>query len=85
MNQIRPESEMVPNSYMDPWSVGGFVEHTLLTKKIVHVSVPINFGYGEAESDDEVRDVGLGLAYFLLAGPAALLDFNLQKYVRFNI
>jgi len=85
MNDIRPQSETVPNVYMDYWTVGGFTEYTLLSKKVIHVTFPLYIGYGEVEMDNESGFTGLGEANFLEIEPAALLEVNLHKYVRFNV
>jgi len=85
INEIRPQSETIPNVYMDYWSVGGLVEYTLLSKNLVHFTFPLIVGYGEVEMDNENGDPGLGEANFLKIEPSALLEINLLKYVRFNI
>ena len=85
MNQINPRSEIVPNVYMDYWSVGGFGEYTLLSKKLVHVTFPIYMGFGEVQMDSEIDDVELGEANFFQIEPSAMLEVNLHKYVRFSL
>lgn len=85
LNEIRPQSETIQNIYMDYWTVGGFAEYTLFSKKVVHLSFPLYVGYGEVEMDNENGDTGLGEANFFQIEPSALLEVNLHKYVRFNI
>jgi hypothetical protein len=85
LNEIRPLSETLPNIYMDYWSVGGFAEYSLLSKKAFHLTLPLYVGYGEVEMDDEIGDVGFGEANFLQIEPSALLEINLHKYLRFNV
>lgn len=85
LNQIMPQSETVPNIYMDYWTVGGFAEYTLFSKKLAHLTFPIYFGYGEVEMDNEPDNIELGEAYFFTIEPSALLEVNLHKYARFNI
>jgi hypothetical protein len=85
LNEIRPQSETLPNIYMDYWTVGGFAEYTLFSKKLVHLTFPFYVGYGEVQMDNEIGDVGLGEANFLKVEPSALLEINLHKYVRFNV
>jgi hypothetical protein len=85
MNQINPQSETVPNVYMDYWSVGGFAEYTLFSKKLVHVTFPLYIGVGEVQMDNKMGDAGLGEASFFTIEPSALLEINLHKYVRFNV
>jgi hypothetical protein len=85
LNEINPESETVQGVYMDYWTVGGFAEYTLLSKKTFHLTFPLYFGYGEVEMDNENGDSGLGEANFFQIEPSALLEVNLHKYVRFNL
>lgn len=85
INDINPESENLPNIYMDYWSVGGFAEYTLLAKKLVHLTFPLYLGYGEVQMDNEIGDVGLGEANFFQIEPSALLEINLHKNIRFNL
>lgn len=85
MNQINPESETVPNIYMDYWTTGGFLEYTVLSRNIFHFSFPLYVGYGEVQMDNESGDAGLGESTFFQIEPSALLEINLHKNVRFNI
>ena len=85
LNEIRPQSETVQNVYLDYWSVGGFAEYTLLSKKAFHVTFPLYVGFGEVQMDNENGDPGLGEANFLQIEPSALLELNLHKYVRLNV
>lgn len=85
VNEIKPQSETLPLIYMDYWSVGGFAEYTLLSKKIFHLTLPLYVGYGEVQMDNEIGDPGLGEANFFQIEPSALLEVNLHKYVRLNL
>lgn len=85
LNQINPQSETVPNIYMDYWSAGGFVEYTLLQKKLYHLTFPFYIGYGEVQMDNDNGDAGFGEATFFQIEPSALLEVNLHKNIRFNI
>jgi len=85
VNEIRPQSETIPNIYMDYWTVGTFAEYTLLSKKLVHVTFPVFFGYGEVQMDNEIGETGLGEANFFQIEPSALVEVNLHKYVRLNL
>jgi hypothetical protein len=85
MNQIRPESELVPNVYMDYWTVGAFAEYTLLSKRAFHLTFPLFLGYGEVEMDNNDGELQFGEANFFQIEPSALLEVNLHKYVRFNL
>lgn len=85
LNQIIPESETMQNIYMDYWTAGGFVEYTLLSKSIFHLTLPLYVGYGEVQMDNERGNTGLGEANFFQIEPSALLEVNLHKNVRLNI
>ncbi|HSW67079.1 MAG TPA: hypothetical protein VLH16_00710 [Bacteroidales bacterium] len=85
LNEIHPKSETLPEIYMDYWSLGGFLEYTIFSRKLIHATFPILIGGGEVEMDDEWGDNGLGESNFFLVEPIALLELNLHKYVRFNI
>jgi len=85
LNEIRPQSETLSNIYMDYWTVGGFAEYTLFSKKVFHLTLPFYAGFGEVQMDDDDGDAGLGEANFFQVEPSALLEINLHKYVRFNI
>lgn len=85
MNRIYPQSETLADIYMDYWTVGGFAEYTLLSKRLIHLTFPLYIGYGEVQMDNESGDAGLGEAYFFQIEPSALLELNLHKYVRFNV
>lgn len=85
LNEIRPKSETFPGIYMDYWTVGGFAEYTLFSKKVAHLTFPLYVGYGEVQMDNESGDAGLGEANFFQIEPSALLEINLHKYIRLNI
>lgn len=85
LNEIRPQSETLANIYMDYWTVGGFAEYTLLSKKVFHITFPLYAGFGEVQMDDDEGDAGFGEAHFFQVEPSALLEINLHKYARFNV
>ena len=84
LNEIRPQSESLPNSYLDHWVVGGFAEYTAFSKKLVHLTFPLFIGYGEVELDGEFQDEAYGESNFVQLEPSALLEVNLHANVRFN-
>jgi hypothetical protein len=85
LNEINPESETLTGVYMDYWTVGGFAEYTILSKRLLHLTVPLYLGYGEVQMDNENGDAGLGETNFFQIEPSALLELNLHKYVRLNL
>lgn len=85
VNDIRPQSEVVPDVYMDYWSLGGFVEYTWNASKLVHVTFPLYLGYGEVQMDNELGNAGLGEANFFQIEPTALLEINLHRLLGLNL
>jgi len=84
MNEIYPQSETIPFIYMDYWSAGGFVEYTVWSKKLVHLTLPVSLGISEVQMDDSFGAAGLGEAKFFQIEPSAMVELNLHKYVRLN-
>jgi hypothetical protein len=64
--EIYPPNVNNTGAYEEYWTAGGFMEYTVLPKKLVHLTIPLFVGYGEIE-------------------PSALLEINLNKFVRFNV
>lgn len=86
LNYVTPQTEVIPNTYLDLWSAGGYVEYTLKAHKLVHITFPLYIGGGELELDLEGADSNpFDDAYFLTVEPSALVEVNLNKYVRLNI
>ena len=85
LNNVAPQSEPIPNIYLDYWSFGFLAEPTLFAKKLVHVTLPITLGYGEVEMDSEQLDVDLGESNFFQGEVALMLEANLIKNLRFNV
>lgn len=85
VNEINPVSELLTHVYMDYWSLGGFLEYTAWSKKLVHLSFPLYVGFGEVEMDNEAGEARLGEARFFQIEPSALLELNVHKNVRFNL
>ncbi len=87
INEIMPQSETVPAIYMDYWSAGGYVEYTLFSDKLIHITFPLYIGAGEVQMDRQ-DDSGwdeYGESNFLVIEPSVLLEVNLHKYARLNI
>lgn len=85
LDEISPLHRNNSSTYLDYWTMGGFVEYTLFPKKLVHITLPVLFGYGEVELDEEGRDEYYEEGNFFQIEPMALLEINLHKYVRFNL
>lgn len=88
LNDIVPQSEVPANKYLEYWTVGAFAEYTLLSKELIHVTLPVFFGYGEVEmdtfNDGFPMMIDLGEANFFQLEPSVLLEVNLHKHVRLN-
>ncbi|WP_448518025.1 hypothetical protein [Rhodoflexus sp.] len=84
VNEFVPASETTPGIYMD-YRVGGLLmEYTVLSKKIFHLTFPLQIGGGEVEMDSEQGSANFGEANFFKIEPGALLEINLHKYIRLN-
>lgn len=85
INQINPNSENIPNIYMDYWTFGGFAEYTFISKKAFHLTVPLYVGFGEVQMDNELGAANLGEANFFQIEPVAMLEVNIHKNFRLNM
>ena len=83
-NESRPNSEMTPNTYLEHWTVGGFAEYTVLSKKLIHLTFPLFIGYGEVQMYNENGIAGLGNENFFQIEPSAYIEVNLFKNTRLN-
>ena len=84
-NESIPESETTTDVYMEYWSVGGFFEYTLLSKKVLHLTFPLYVGYGQVEMYNTDGIAGLGNENFYQIEPSVVLEINLFSNARFNI
>jgi hypothetical protein len=82
---VQPESETLPDIYMDFWTVGGYAEYTLFSNRLLHATFPVLLGIGEVEMDNEPGDLDLGEKNFLVVEPTALLELNVLPHVRLNL
>lgn len=84
LNRASPASETMDGIYLDFWHTGGVAELTVWQRRLVHLTFPVMFGYGELEMDSEGEDVNLGEANFFHVEPSAILEVNLWPRVRLN-
>lgn len=84
-NESQPQSKTIQNAYLEYWTVGGFAEYTLLSKKVIHVTFPLYVGYGEVQMYNENGVAGLGKENLFQIEPSALLEVNLFKNTRLNV
>lgn len=85
INDVNPESETMPDLYLDYWTVGGFFEYTLWSHKLVHLTFPLYLGLGEVELDNDEGDAEFGEANFFQIEPSALLEVNVHPNIRVNL
>lgn len=84
LNKFVPKSESTPDVYLDYKALGGLLEYTILSGKVVHATFPILFGGGQVEFDREGHDSDLGRTNFLMVEPGILCEVNLHDFVRLN-
>ncbi len=84
-NESKPQSETVPNAYLEYWTVGGFAEYTVLSKKLIHLTFPLYVGYGKVKMYNENGVSGLGKENLFQIEPSALLEVNLFNNTRLNL
>lgn len=87
INEVRLQGGNLSEDYWDYNSVGGFIEFTVLSKNVVHFTFPLLIGYGEVEldrNDDQWRN-NYPESEFIEIEPAAFLEINVHKFVRFNL
>lgn len=85
IGDTEPQSEIIPNLYMDYRAVGGFLEYTLHSDKLVHFTFPLLIGVGEVEMDNDFGSADFGESSFLVVEPSALLEINLHQYIKINL
>jgi hypothetical protein len=89
VNEIVPKSETDLSVYMDYRAWGGFIEYTLWSTKLVHLTFPLLIGGGEVEMDkrDNYSDSNqnpYGEKMFFILEPSVFFEINLHRFVRFD-
>ncbi|MGF1532089.1 MAG: hypothetical protein ACFCUI_00170 [Bernardetiaceae bacterium] len=84
MNDPVPDNELIPGIHLDYVAGGAMVEYTWKPDQLLHLTFPLLIGVGEVEMDGDGPPVLLGSSSFMTVEPAALLELNIHKYVRFN-
>jgi hypothetical protein len=70
---------------------GGFVEYSLWSDQLIHLTIPLFIGGGELSldnrGDDNQQDwySSYGDDYFFVVEPGLQAELNLYKYVRFHL
>lgn len=86
-NEIRPlaiESGLPASANVDLRMGGGFVEYTLFSHKMFHLTFPFAVGILEMEGDDYGRGMEEGESRKLFLEPSAQLELNLHQYARLH-
>jgi extradiol dioxygenase family protein len=85
--ELRPAYLLVdfPNANLDVYAAGGFIEYTVLSGKLFHLTIPVAIGSLEMEGDDYDRfnDVDGEKRTFYIE-PAVQAELNLHKYARLH-
>ncbi|WKN42159.1 outer membrane beta-barrel protein [Tunicatimonas pelagia] len=86
VNNIDPASEPINNLYLDMRMGGAFVEYTVWSNQLFHLTFPLMIGVGEVEMDRETsNDTNpFGEENFFFVEPSAQLEVNLMKNIRFH-
>lgn len=86
-DELRPASLLVdfPNANLDVYAAGGFIEYTILSGKLFHLTIPVAIGSLEMEGDDydRLNDVD-GERRTFYVEPAVQAEVNLHKYARLH-
>lgn len=85
LNNVRPAGTELLTGYMDMRAGGLYFEYTLLNEKLVHLTFPLNVGYGEVQWDTDNDEIEFSEEHFFTIEPTALLEVNLHKYVKANL
>jgi hypothetical protein len=85
LNNVRPAGTELLTGYMDMRAGGVYFEYTLLNEKLVHLTFPLNIGYGEVQWGMDDDEISFGERNFFTVEPTALIEVNLHKYVKANL
>jgi hypothetical protein len=88
-NEVTPKSETDSRVYMDYVVGGGFVEYTLWSHRLVHLTLPLFIGVGAVEMDwkddySDNEDYPYGEKSFFVIEPSTALEINLHKLIRLD-
>ena len=87
LNDIRPasfENVLPARAHIDSYQAGGFIEYTLFSSRLVHVTFPFSLGIMELETDEEGRDFDYEETKTLFFEPGAHLEINLHRFARLH-
>lgn len=87
INDVRPANLLVdyPRANIEMSAAGGFIEYSLYTNKLLHLTIPVAIGSMEMEGDDyNPQDINEGESRTMYVEPAVQAEVNLHKYVRLH-
>jgi hypothetical protein len=89
VNEIIPKSETDLSVYMDYKAWGGFVEYTVWSTQLVHLTFPLLIGGGAVEMDKKDNYSGsnqnpYGEQYFFSWEPSVFFEINLHRFVKLD-
>ena len=87
INQVRPVSfanTLPARAHLDAYQAGGFLEYTLHSSKLVHLTLPLSVGMMEMEIDEEGRDFDYEETKTFFVEPGAQLEVNLHRFARLH-
>ena len=87
INEVRPDSfsNLLPNrAHLDAYQAGGFIEYTLFSSKLVHLTFPLSLGVMEMEVDEEGRDFDYEETKTFFVEPGAQVEVNLHRFARLH-
>ena len=85
--------ESFPNTYLDLKMGGGYLEYSLWSNKLVHLTFPLFIGCGELSLDNSGEDFifpdggedPFGDDYFFVVEPGVQAEVNVHQNVRFHL
>lgn len=87
VNDIRPasfENTLPARAHLDSHQAGGFIEYTLLSSRIVHLTFPLAVGVMELEIDGQGRGYDYDETKTLFVEPGAQVEVNLHRFARLH-
>ncbi len=87
INEVRPASfaNTFPNrAHLDAYQAGGFIEYSLKSSKLVHLTLPLSVGIMEMEIDEEGRGYDYEETKTFFVEPGAKIEVNLHRFARLH-
>lgn len=87
INDVRPASfanQLPGQAHLDSYQAGGFMEYTLLSSKLVHLSFPLSLGVMEMEIDEEGKGFDYEETATFFVEPGANVEINLHRFARLH-